>query len=221
MAARSKAWFCGRTPAGNAGSNPAGAWMFLIIFVCVQRSISRTYDISNQYPVYLVTNIAFPGSKAAGSWCWPSSAEVANRLEISHSPLCLGWPLHLSSIYHVHLLPRWRLIGAVPPLHPYIFMACVCISLISLGARPRFYETLIQRWARVAKGLFADALCYLSKFICCLRVLSITRCLTNFFLYRSTSAKKHSPAWRYVVGSKSFRPDTQKSRQTENAVRDI
>ena len=29
-----------------------------------------------------------------------------------------------------------------------------------------------------------------------------------------------SPSW-YVVGSKSFRPDIQKPRQMENAVRDI
>ena len=27
MAARSKEWFCGRTLAGIAGSNPSGAWL--------------------------------------------------------------------------------------------------------------------------------------------------------------------------------------------------
>ena len=35
MAARSKAWVCGRSPAGIAGSNAAGAWMFVCCECCV------------------------------------------------------------------------------------------------------------------------------------------------------------------------------------------
>jgi len=39
VAARSKTLVCGRSPAGIAGSNPTGAWMFvcLVIGVCVVR----------------------------------------------------------------------------------------------------------------------------------------------------------------------------------------
>ena len=41
-------------------------------------------------------------------------------------------------------------------------------------------------------------------------------------LYRQLRSKAGYYVWpKYVVGSKSFRPDIQKSRQMENAVRDI
>ena len=35
VAARSKALVCGRSPAGIAGSNPVGAWMFVCCECCV------------------------------------------------------------------------------------------------------------------------------------------------------------------------------------------
>jgi len=35
VAARSKAWFCGRSFAGIVSSNPAGAWMFVCCDCCV------------------------------------------------------------------------------------------------------------------------------------------------------------------------------------------
>ena len=36
VAAPSKAWVCGLLLAGIAGSNPAGAWMSLVIVVCCE-----------------------------------------------------------------------------------------------------------------------------------------------------------------------------------------
>ena len=39
--------------------------------------------------------------------------------------------------------------------------------------------------------------------------------------YFCISQNIQNTAWKYVVGSKSFRPDIQKPRQMENAVRDI
>ena len=35
VAARSKAWFCGRSPAEIMGSNPTGAWMSVCCDCCV------------------------------------------------------------------------------------------------------------------------------------------------------------------------------------------
>ena len=35
MAARSKAWVCGRSPAEIVGSNPTGAWMSVCCECCV------------------------------------------------------------------------------------------------------------------------------------------------------------------------------------------
>jgi len=44
VAARSKAWVCGRSLARNVGSNPAGAWMYvsmsLVSVVCSQVEVS-------------------------------------------------------------------------------------------------------------------------------------------------------------------------------------
>jgi hypothetical protein len=40
VAARSKAWVCGRLPAGIVGSNPAGAWMFVCCECCVLSEVS-------------------------------------------------------------------------------------------------------------------------------------------------------------------------------------
>jgi hypothetical protein len=34
---RAKAWVCGRALAGIVGSNPTGAWMFVLYSVCVSR----------------------------------------------------------------------------------------------------------------------------------------------------------------------------------------
>ena len=42
MAARSKAWVCGCSLAGIAGSNPAGAWMFVVSVVCYQEEVSAS-----------------------------------------------------------------------------------------------------------------------------------------------------------------------------------
>ena len=44
MAARSKAWVCGRSIAGNAGSNPTRAWMSAssVSVVCCQVKVSVT-----------------------------------------------------------------------------------------------------------------------------------------------------------------------------------
>ena len=42
MAELSKARVCGRSPAGIAGSNPAGAWMFVVSVVCFQVEIFAT-----------------------------------------------------------------------------------------------------------------------------------------------------------------------------------
>jgi len=44
MAARSKAWVYGRSPAEIVGSNPTWAWMFLLCFArqkSLQRAITR------------------------------------------------------------------------------------------------------------------------------------------------------------------------------------
>jgi hypothetical protein len=43
VAASSKAWVCGRSLAGIAGSNPAGAWIFVSceLFVVSYRSLRR------------------------------------------------------------------------------------------------------------------------------------------------------------------------------------
>jgi hypothetical protein len=35
VAEKSKAWVCRRSPAGIMGSNPAGAWMFVVSVVCL------------------------------------------------------------------------------------------------------------------------------------------------------------------------------------------
>ena len=35
VAARSKAWVCGRSPAEIVGSNPTGAWMFVCCECCM------------------------------------------------------------------------------------------------------------------------------------------------------------------------------------------
>ena len=42
VAARSKAWVCGRSLAGIMGSNPAGAWMSVMCVVCCQVKVSAT-----------------------------------------------------------------------------------------------------------------------------------------------------------------------------------
>jgi hypothetical protein len=62
-------------------------------------------------------------------------------------------------------------------------------------------------------------------------VLNLAPCHKNVFgiagrkthaLFTSTLLKKQVRLWSpYVVGSKSFRPDIQKPRQMENAVRDV
>jgi len=44
VAARFKAWVCGRWIAGIAVSNPTGAWMSLVSFVCCQVDISATFQ---------------------------------------------------------------------------------------------------------------------------------------------------------------------------------
>jgi len=48
VAARSKAWVCGRSPAETVGSNPTGAWMFVLWVLCVVRlrSLRRAYHSS-------------------------------------------------------------------------------------------------------------------------------------------------------------------------------
>ena len=60
------------------------------------------------------------------------------------------------------------------------------------------------------------------SFLCssCFSIYTIrnTRSLHRI-LYRPSSVISHDPY--YLVGSKSFRPDIQKPRQMENAVRDI
>ena len=42
VAARSKAWVCGPSLAGIVGSNPAGAWMFVVSVVCCQVEVSAS-----------------------------------------------------------------------------------------------------------------------------------------------------------------------------------
>ena len=42
MAALSKAYVCGRSPAEIMGSNPTGAWMFVVSVVCRQLEVSVT-----------------------------------------------------------------------------------------------------------------------------------------------------------------------------------
>ena len=42
VAARSKAWVCGRSLAGIAGSNPAGAWISVCCVVCCRAEVSAT-----------------------------------------------------------------------------------------------------------------------------------------------------------------------------------
>jgi hypothetical protein len=42
VAARSKAYVCGRWPAETVGSNPAGAWMFFVSVECCQVEISAS-----------------------------------------------------------------------------------------------------------------------------------------------------------------------------------
>jgi len=42
VAARSKAWVCGRSLAGIVGSNPAGAWMSVLSVVRCQVEVSAT-----------------------------------------------------------------------------------------------------------------------------------------------------------------------------------
>ena len=42
VAARSKAWVCGRSPAEIVGSNAAGAWMSVVSVVCCQVDVSAT-----------------------------------------------------------------------------------------------------------------------------------------------------------------------------------
>jgi len=41
VAVRSKAWVCGRSLIGIAGSNPSWAWMSVVSVVCCQRSVRR------------------------------------------------------------------------------------------------------------------------------------------------------------------------------------
>jgi len=44
VAARSKAWVCGRSPAGIAGSNPMGGheWLYVVCVVCCEVEGSAT-----------------------------------------------------------------------------------------------------------------------------------------------------------------------------------
>jgi hypothetical protein len=42
VAARSKAWVCGRSLAGIVGSNADGAWMSLVSVVCCQVEVSTS-----------------------------------------------------------------------------------------------------------------------------------------------------------------------------------
>jgi hypothetical protein len=42
VAARAKAWVCGRSLARIAVSNPAGAWLFLVSVLCCQVEVSAT-----------------------------------------------------------------------------------------------------------------------------------------------------------------------------------
>jgi hypothetical protein len=42
MAARSKTWVYGRSPAEIVGSNPTGAWMHVVIVACCQVEVSVT-----------------------------------------------------------------------------------------------------------------------------------------------------------------------------------
>jgi len=50
VAARSKAWFCGRSPAGISGSNPAGATLCVSCEYCVLsgRGLLRRADHSSR-----------------------------------------------------------------------------------------------------------------------------------------------------------------------------
>ena len=50
---------------------------------------------------------------------------------------------------------------------------------------------------------------------------SMLRCLEQEVDHSPESKTEIKYVWKYAVGSKSFRPDIQKPRQMENAVRDI
>ena len=45
LAARSKAWACGRLHAATAGSNPAGAWLFVCCECCVLSGRRRCFSM--------------------------------------------------------------------------------------------------------------------------------------------------------------------------------
>jgi len=48
VAARSKAWVCGRLLAGIAGSNPVVAWMSVVIVVYCEVEVSASTDQSSR-----------------------------------------------------------------------------------------------------------------------------------------------------------------------------
>jgi len=52
-------------------------------------------SVANSASYSIGTGSSFPGSKAAGAWSWP---------------------------LNLHLLPRLRMHGAIPPLTQYVFM---------------------------------------------------------------------------------------------------
>ena len=57
MAARSKAWVCGRSLSGNASSNPTGDMMSVGSVLCcqIERSLHQTDRSLNRPPLYGVS----------------------------------------------------------------------------------------------------------------------------------------------------------------------
>ena len=82
MAARSKAWVCGRSLAGIAGSNPAGGMdMSLVSVVCCQRSL-RQADHSSRGVLPSVACLTECDREASiMRRSWPSRAVARERKE--------------------------------------------------------------------------------------------------------------------------------------------